>query len=153
MSETSAVRELDAGTRLAMIEAVRERLGNRERWTRFVSARDGAGEACGIRDPGARRWCLGGAIALEANERFDGIGGGGPKVQLDLISGWYDSIAELLEPAIARILSEKHRGEAEWTGPIEAFNDRSDWEDVVDALDETLAWARDNLGKGDAQCK
>ncbi len=51
---------------LRLLEAVRERLGSPEYWTRLACARDELGVPTHEQDPSATRWSLYGAIYLES---------------------------------------------------------------------------------------
>lgn len=143
MSETC----LDAGTQLRVVEALRKRLGERERWTQYASARDGAGEACGPCRPNAEKWCLSGAVYREL-EDLHGRPGPGRSCETTVLAEWYWTIAELLESAIPRGLTKRCAFEiAQGGDPIEVFNDTHDWKDVVDVIDEALGELEEQRGK------
>lgn len=154
MEDVMAVLELDKETQIELLEAVWDRLEDKRNWTQYAPARNSEGRTVTSNNPSARKWCLSGAIHKEVADLYagrlysnrrsplrTGRGHGGLTAKTFVISNWFLTIAELLEPAIARVLA-KRSGAGAWGGTIETFNDRNSWEDVMEALDEALAEAR-----------
>lgn len=144
---------LNVETRLKVLKALSERLGDRKRWIQHEWARDSAGEPCEVGDPDARQWCLGGAVQREIEDLFSQVGDGKfqserpglPVVEpggLDedlFLGGWYWDVASHLQKAVGRFLVRRHGLDEEWKGTLENFNDCHDWLEVREIVDEAKA--------------
>lgn len=105
-------------TVLEVLVKARERISDPEKWTQGAFGRDPEGEARGIGDNGACRWCAAGAIYMNDGD-----------LELDGAIAALERLVEAPPPTAM-------------DGPLAYFNDTSTHEEVLTLFDRAIAIER-----------